>query len=270
MEEKNKNLNGISVILPIHELDEQTKELLNNAIYSVISQTNRPDELLLVIPKESNLKEYLETLDFGDYKDNVRIVENDGKTDFSSQINYGASVANTEWISILELDDEYASTWFKNVITYREAHKDVDMFAPIIIDVDASNQFIGLMNEAVWAHGFSDELGILDNNSLLVNQNFNIDGLTFKKSLLETYGGFKSNIKLTFIYEFLLRMTFKAVKLMVIPRFGYKHKNQRPNSLFYNYKETIKPLEARWWLDQAKREYYFNKDREISYVEQIN
>ena len=60
-------------------------------------------------------------------------------------------------------------------------------------------------------------------------------------------------------------MTFKAVRTMVIPRFGYKHVNQRPNSLFASYKTTMDPTEAKWWLNQAKKEYYFNKDRTITY-----
>jgi hypothetical protein len=138
---------------------------------------------------------------------------------------------------------------------------------PIVVDVDKNSQFIGFTNEAVWAQSFSDELGILDNNSLLTYQNFNIDGIVMKKSVFQEFGGFKSSIKLTFIYEFLLRMTFKSVRTMVIPKFGYKHLNLRDGSLFASYKETIDPTEARWWLSQAKKEYYFNKDRNITYQE---
>ena len=89
-----------------------------------------------------------------------------------------------------------------------------------------------------------------------------------KKSIYEDFGGFKASIKLTFIYEFLLRMTFKAIKVMVIPRFGYKHMNQRPDSLFSSYKDYMTPVEAKWWLAQAKKEYYFTKDRSITYQEQ--
>jgi len=28
------------------------------------------------------------------------------------------------------------------------------------------------------------------------------------------------------------------------------------------------PVEARWWLSQAKKEYYFDKDRKITYQKQ--
>ena len=197
------------------------------------------------------------------------IAENDGLTDFASQVNLGVSVAKSDWVSFLEYDDEYAKIWFKNVIEYRKAHEDIDIFMPIIVDVDSNSTFIGFTNEAVWANGFSQELGKLDDDALLAYQNFNIDGMVIRKSTYTDFGGFKPSIKLTFIYEFLLRMTFKAAKIMVIPRFGYKHINQRLGSLFATYKQTMNPLEARWWLSTAKKERYFPKDRNITYEEEI-
>lgn len=256
---------NISVILPVHELDEVTKKSLDNAIKSVELQILRPDELIIVVPKGSEVSNYIKKLDFGEIKDIVTVAENDGETDFCSQINYGVSVAKSEWISVLEYDDEYAKIWFKNVVEYRAANSNVDLFLPIVIDVDTEGQFIGFTNEAVWANSFSDELGVLDNNALLAYQNFNIDGMVIKKSTFEEMGKLKPSIKLTFIYEFLLRLTFKDVKVMTVPKFGYKHVNQRPNSLFANYKQTMNPAEAKWWLQTAKKEYYFANDRKITY-----
>ena len=256
---------NISIIIPVHELTEDTKKLFPNAVQSVKEQTVKPDELIIVVPKGSEVAEYAKSFDYGDLASYVVIAENEGETDFASQYNYGASVAKSEFVSLLEFDDELAKIWVKNVVEYKAAYPEVGIFMPIIVDVDPNGQFIGFTNEAVWAQSFSDELGVLDNNALLAYQNFNIDGMVIKKSLIDEYGGFKSNIKLTFIYEFLLRMTFKAVRTMVIPRFGYKHVNQRPNSLFASYKTTMDPTEAKWWLNQAKKEYYFNKDRTITY-----
>lgn len=263
-----KEKNNISVILPVHELNEETKKLFSNAVTSVKEQITKPDELIIVVPTGSEVATYVKSFDYGDYKDSIVIAENPNQTDFCSQVNYGVSVSKSEWFSILEFDDEYANIWFKNVVEYRKVHTNVDIFMPIIVDVDMTSQFIGFTNEAVWANSFSDELGILDNGALLSYQNFNIDGMVIRKSTYESFGGLKSNIKLTFIYEFLLRMTFKAAKVMVIPRFGYKHVNQRPGSLFATYKETLDPAEARWWLSTAKKESYFPKDRQITYETQ--
>lgn len=265
---KNENLSGISVIIPIHELNEETKKLFGNAFKSVVEQTVKPDELLIVVPKGSEVVDFLKTFDYEGFQDLVVILENEGETDFASQVNFGVSKAKSEWVSILEYDDEYAKIWFKNVVEYRSAHTDVELFMPIVVDVDDQGGFIGFTNEVVWAQSFCDELGVLDNNALLSYQNFNTDGMVIKKSVYEEIGGFKSNIKLTFIYEFLLRMTHKSVKTMVIPKFGYKHVNLREGSLFSSYRETLSPLESRWWLAQAKKEFYFNKDRQITFQEQ--
>jgi glycosyltransferase involved in cell wall biosynthesis len=260
-----ENKTQISVILPVHEVNDETKNMLTNAIKSVEQQIVRPDELVIVAPKGSEALNYIKKMDMGEIKDIVTVLENDGETDFCSQVNAGITNCETEWFSILEYDDEYAKIWFKNVLEYRNANPNVDLFLPIVIDVNDEGQFIGFTNEAVWANSFSDELGVLDNNSLLAYQNFNIDGMVVRKSTYEEMGKLKPNIKLTFIYEFLLRLTFKDVRIMTIPKFGYKHVNQRPDSLFSKYKETMNPAEAKWWLQTAKKEYYFQNDRKITY-----
>ncbi len=261
---KNKE-NTVTVIIPVHELNETTTKLFGNAVKSVELQFVKPTELLIVVPKDSDVKKFMDSYDFNTVKDIVTILENDGNTDFCSQFNLGVEHAKGEWVSLLEYDDEYASTWFKNVEIYQEAYPNVDIFLPIIIDVDESNSFISFTNEAVWANSFSDELGVLDNNALLNYQNFNIDGMVIKKSLFKDFGGFKPSMKLTFIYEFLLRMTFKDAKTMVIPKFSYKHVTQREGSLFNSYTKTMSPTEVKWWLSTAKKEYYFPKDRNITY-----
>ena len=89
--------------------------------------------------------------------------------------------------------------------------------------------------------------------------------MVVKKEVYEEYGGLKNNVKLTFTYEFLLRMTYFSVPVMVIPRLGYKHTNNREGSLFVEYKNTIDVLESKFWVNKAKKEYFFTEDREITY-----
>jgi hypothetical protein len=50
-----KELNNISVILPVHELNE-TKKLFFNAVESVKTQNTRPDNLIIVVPKDSEVE----------------------------------------------------------------------------------------------------------------------------------------------------------------------------------------------------------------------
>lgn len=249
----------ISVIIPVHELNDVTENLFKNAITSVFEQTEVPKLVIVATPNIYDKVVELTT------NHECEVIKNEGNSDFSSQINYGVEHITTTWFSVLEYDDEYANIWFKNVVKYQNAYPEVDLFLPIIIDVNEENQFVGFSNEAVWANSFSDVLGVLDNNAVLSYQGFNIDGMVMKKDTYLNNGGFKKNLKLTFLYEFLLRMTFKDVKTMVIPKFGYKHTNQRTGSLFHELQNEMNPVEANWWLAQAKKEYYFDKDREITY-----
>jgi hypothetical protein len=99
----------------------------------------------------------------------------------------------------LEVDDEYASIWFKNVKHFSTIHKDVSAFLPIVVDVDNKGQFAGFTNEATFAANFSQEIGLLTNETLMDFQNFQTSGMVFKKSLIEDYGGMKPNLKLTFV-----------------------------------------------------------------------
>lgn len=258
-------MSNLSVIIPVHEIGEATEGLFKAAIQSIVDQKVAVEETLIVVPKDSAANKYMDKYDFAEL--NVRIVQNEGNTDFASQLNCGVENCSTEWFTMLEMDDELANIWVDNVVKYREAYPDVDLFLPLVVDTQPDGAFIGLTNEAVWAQSFSDELGYLDNGALLAYQNFNIDGMTMTKEKYEEIGGMKSNIKLTFIYEFLLRATFQAATVMVIPKFGYKHVNQRAGSLFANYKDELNPVEANWWLETAKKEYFHTEDRELTFGE---
>ena len=260
---KKKTTTDITVIIPVHDLNETTEKLFANAVQSVADQFVRPEALMIVVP--TAMKKFMEAFDFGEIKDMVTIVENKGETDFSSQLNLGVSKIKTTWFSLLEYDDEFSKIWIKNADEYKNIYDDVDMFLPIIVDVDENGGFLGLTNEAVWAAEFSDEMGILDNTALLAYQNFNFDGMVMKKETYEEMGGLKASMKLTFIYEFLLRLTYFSSKIMIIPRFGYKHVNQRVGSLFHDYRGELTPDEARWWMALAKKEFYHQEDRKITY-----
>jgi len=263
MKNKMKEKNEISVIIPVFEADET---FLRRAVTSVNNQKVKPDGLILVAKAESDdyklalkLKsEFEKTLNF-------RVVANEGDTNFQAQLNLGVKESKTEWFIFLEQDDEIATIWVDNVIKYRKDDPNVNIFLPMILDVTPNDQFLNFTNEAVWASQFSDELGVLDNAALLRYQNFNIDGMAVLKEAYEEYGGLKESIKLSFIYEFLLRMTYNPCRVKVIPKLAYKHVNDREGSLFNTYKKELSMDESRWWLSLAKKECYHINDRVILY-----
>ena len=257
----------ISVILPIKSVGAISfPEYFDKAIQSLKNQKTQISELVIVHTDETSLKEFISSYDFGEL--NVVKVEWTKDPNFAEQVNVGIRTAKSKWVSIFEFDDEYSTIWFKNVKKYSEVYKDIDAFLPIVVDTDEKGMFAGFTNEATFALNITQEMGFLTNETLQNYQNFQISGMVIKKSTVEEFGGFKSNFKLTFVYEFLLRMTYNSVKIMTIPKIGYKHTNLRENSLFWDYKNGEHKLdekEVKFWVESAKKEYFFTSEREINY-----
>ena len=201
-------MKNITVILPVHRIEESYRVMLDNAIKSV-EQFYEDVKLIVVCPPSiktelSNLSELLE----------INIVTNNGNTDFCSQINLGIEKCDTEWFSILEVDDEYKQIWLKSIDQYVKKHTDVDVFLPVVRDINVEGKFVNFTNESTWAYGFTEKQGFLDNEVLLDFQNYQISGGLYKTQIIKDNGLLKENIKLTFGYEFLLRLTHNNVKIM--------------------------------------------------------
>jgi glycosyltransferase involved in cell wall biosynthesis len=272
----------ITVIMPIFELDEK---LFQNALASIDKQLVKPDSVLFVVAEGSKdhkfiKKHIMHDKEVAEYIGlNFEIVAHKDDTSFQSQMNLGVKSCSTKWFCFLEQDDEISSIWLDNVVKYRDVYDDVTVFLPLVLDVTdeqdkldedgkvigKESEVIGLTNEAVWAAEFSDEMGILDNTALIKHQNFNFCGMVMMKEMYEDFGGIKNNIQLTFMYEFLLRLTNESAKVMVIPKIGYKHVNMRKGGLFHKLKNELSKDEARWWLATAKREFYHLQDRDLKY-----
>jgi len=232
-------------------------------------QKTKINELIIVHTNETSLVEYLNEFDFGELS--IVKVEWTKEPDFASQVNYGVRNAKSTWISLFEFDDEYSSIWFKNVLKYSEVYPDVHAFLPIVVDVDNTEKFAGFTNEATFAANFTPEMGILTNETLLDYQNFQTSGMVIKKTTFVENGGFKPSFKLTYGYEFFLRLTNRSTRIMSIPKIGYKHINLREGSIFWNYKNGDSKLtdnEVKFWIEQAKKEFYHTQDRNIKYEPQ--
>lgn len=265
-----KNETKISVVLPIKSGKSPFfDDYFNKAITSVKNQGEYVDELIIVHTDETFLVNFLKEYDFE--KLNVVLEPWIEEPSFANQVNRGVEIAKSDWVSFLEFDDEYSNIWFKNVVNYISIYQDNHVFLPVVVDVDDKGVFVGFTNEATFAANFSQEMGVLTNETLLTYQNFQISGMVFKKEVFIKYGAIKPSIKLTFGYELLLRLTYNTVNFMTIPKIGYKHTNLREGSIFWNYKNGSEKLdedEVRFWIDTAKKEYFFTQDRNIKYEPQ--
>ena len=260
-------MKNITIILPIHKLDDTYKEMLQNSVKSV--EPFYEDVKLLIVHPPSlyeDIKPMLETLS---QKLEIKCVVHTSNTDFCTQVNKGIEQCDTEWFSILEVDDEYKPVWIKSMNEYLNAYPDVDVFLPVVKDINVEGKLLTFTNESNWAYGFTQTQGFLDNEALIEFQNYQISGALYKTQVVKDNGSLKDNIKLTFGYEFLLRLTHNNTKIMTVPKIGYQHVNFREDALFWLYKNDeaykLSEDEVKFWLDTARKEFFFKNKRDIEY-----
>ena len=249
-------MEDIAIIIPIHEYNETIEKLLIRAINSV------PKKSDVRISCKNGLSDKFDTLKSIDDV-NITIYENhnnDSKSDFCSLVNQ--AVGGTKWFTILEFDDEYTPIWFNNVEKYIQYKPEVSVFMPLedLYDFN-TNEYIGIRNEAPWASSFSNEVGYIDYDCLESYFDFYLTGAVFNTEDWIEIGGFKPSIKLTFWYEFLLRLTNLGKKVYIIPKVGYNHYVNRENSLYDIYKKTISDDEGSYWFNKAKELYTTKEDK---------
>lgn len=255
-------MENLTVIIPITTLDtDEKKEMFVKAISSV-------DDSNIIIVGDSQAIESLPQDKIKDYI--FTIVENNtNNINYASQVNFALKKVKSDYFTVLEYDDIFSPIWFKVLKKYMDADvNDTFAFLPLteVVDYETKLPF-GYSNEAVWASSFSEELGYYDIQSLEYNLNFNTSGGVFKTEDFKNLGGLKSSMELVFWYEFLLRALYKGKKIFVIPKVGYYHTVNRPDSITNVYANTMSEKEADWWVDLAKKEYFFIKDRNKTYKE---
>lgn len=263
-------MSKVTAILPIHEFNEEVKKYLEISIESVFKQVGSQPKLLVVYThraEEGGILEYLKEKNTGN---TITFIKNEEKTDFCGQINYGVKNITTPYFSILEYDDEYSTTYFRNVDKHIEHLKDVSLFLPITIDVDdKTNNPLQLVNQNIWSNGYVGEngsLGYLNVKSLNEYSFYTLGGSVINKADFLAVGGLKSNIILAFSYEFILRFLNNGNKVYTIPKFGYKHIINRDGSLFMGYGATLTQDDRRFWFETANKESHFFNDRVIDRV----
>jgi hypothetical protein len=262
---------NITVIIPIHEYNDKLSVLLDRAIESVLKQ-----EKIEVLPQilvvyasvietgitgfqQNLLKKYQDALD-------ILFIKNEGKTDYQSQVNLAVESVTTDYFSVLEFDDEFGTTYFSIVERYIKTYPEIDVFLTMMIEANEKNEGIKLTNETVWAQQFvgeNGEMGYLNLNALKQYTDFKLSGGVIKKSEFLNIGKYKVNIKLTFMYEFLLRALNNACKVFTIPKIGYKHLATREGSMFNDFQKNMPMNERKFWFDTATKEANFVNDRPI-------
>lgn len=260
-------MKDITILIPFY--NKEHLSMLENTINNINSITYSNDIYVkVIIPKDMDLP-----MIKGWDNNKHSFVINKGETDYCSQINCGVKDVNTNYFSIMEVDDEYNVKWFNMCNNYFD--EDISIYLPINVVNNLKTQSYEFVNHIAWSTGFTsnednadlaqvDNVGYITFNSLQDTASFNLTGGIFKTS---DWLGYKPSIKVAFNYEYLLRATSKKQKIFVIPKEGYYHSIFRENSLSEIYLNEISEKDVIKWYELAKREYSYDNDRQSNIIE---
>lgn len=255
---------NVSIIIPVHEFNDTVSKLLSKALASTPA-----DVAKFVITNSEDIAKSCRGIT-EDSPMTLVAYDEGWASDFSSLVNEGVKLIyamnENGYFAILELDDEFNPNWFTNVDKYISYMPECSVFLPLteLLEYE-TNKFIGYGNEAPWASSFSEEIGCIDHDCLQEYFDFYLTGGVYRTSDWIECGGLKPSIKLTFWYEYLLRATNMGQKVYVIPKLGYKHYLNRPQSLLDIYTHTVDEKESKWWYDLSKEEFIHKEDRNKTY-----
>lgn len=255
--------NKLTIIVPIHKVDLNEAYLIN--MFDSISKQDSKnfDVIVATFPKlqaEINAANTFDVqfsfLDLPEELENVY-------PNYTEIVNFAVHSVNTEFFTVLEYDDVINNTFVTYVDQYSNAYPNVSVFLPITLEFDGEN-FIRTANEVAWSLNYTEKQGYLDFETLKKLPIFSFVSAVYKTEEFIANNGFKHSIKKYFDYEYFLRILNQLSEVMVIPKFMVRHTVNRENSLSAYYDAQDK-LEMKFYLDLAKKEYYFPEDRQITY-----
>lgn len=251
------NNTDITVIIPMHRESDDAFEMLENAINSVEKCRENYENGTIYIKIVAPFKPKSQATS---HQNTDWCINTSGDNTYCGQVNFAVSTIETPYFSILEYDDTYKEKWFKFFSQYLYGNEEVSVFVPVNVVTDKNGSTWRYANEMPLASYFSSEIGFIDFDCLQDWSSFTLAGSVFNTKDFKSVGMFKPSIKLASDYEFLLRLTNKKLKVMVVPKEGYKHIIGVEGSLLSQYKD-ITDDEIQKWFDLAKREYLYDEDR---------
>jgi len=273
-----KQIKKVDLIILYNSLTTEELEKLQSIIENPILKLPKQQEDGSIIIEEIKLLEN-ELL-------NAQLIKTNADN-FSKIFNEGFNYSldnNYEFYSVIEQEDSFAIHWFNTTMIYFDENPNISVFVPLIRN-NVNGTFSGFINEASMVEGLAEEFGQYDIALLLRYNVINPLGAVYKVSSIKEYSEqksdgkfypYKESIKITHSYEFFLRMIYNDLKIKTIPRIGYELKLINKNIYLSTSSKTpqniaiiptekggINVKELQFYLELAKKEYFFDTDRNV-------
>jgi hypothetical protein len=265
----------LTVIIPVHALDAQTTPLLKEALSSVANQKEAQVELtVVVIPGEQPELEAAVQALVAEQPTSTKFVvalndEAPIRADIASQLNATLPHVTSEYVTILELDDQLDERYVFEMAKHTQAMPEVDGWLPLAVCVDEDLRLLKYGNEAIWVPKTEEVRpdGTVDAETTEVAPDMLLSGAMLKTSVYADGYGLKGSITLTFINEFFRRIVARGAVLRGMGKVLYLHRERRPGSYLYELmvgEAALTQQDSAYWLDVARKESAFEVERPLA------
>ncbi len=223
---------GISAILPVYIKDNA--EHLRLAIDSLLNQTVKPDEIIIIVDGPIN-QSVSETLNSYLNQKIIKTYHLKKNMGLGNALNYGIKKAKHELIARMDADDISMPHRFQHQIQLIKDHK-LDLVGGQIIEFEESINTPKTRRRVPTNH--TEIISLMKLRSPLSHPT-----IIFKRDLFENLGGYSSNIKIE-DYDFFVRAYLCGAK------FG----NTKDDVLWFRTGSKNTMLKRRWGLNYAINE----------------
>lgn len=262
--------NKLTVIIPIHILEEYEFTLLTHAINSLNNQKSTNFKVIFVVSEQVETQK-LKIQELCKFE---HIFELNSESDsYQQQINHAVlNVVDTEYFTVLQFDDAALPNWIARLETYIEQHPEDGVLMGLphenLMKTDGTLEFMGYANRIAWQK--SSNFGYIEmealkeavraTNIVASVAGFSLAGAAYKTEMFVRAGGLKKGQEYFFDYEFLMRIKQLGYKIYVIPKTMYISVFGRKGSITDDMQAMDKG-ERYKWLMMANSEYLFTYDR---------
>jgi GT2 family glycosyltransferase len=204
----------ISVIVPVYNVDPKW---LNKCIESVISQVYETWELCLHDDASTDVRTVECLRGWSVRDDRIRVSFGEKNLHISGASNEALKLATGEFVALLDNDDELSSDALFEVVKCVNEHPEADV---IYSDEDMLDEK-GRRFNPFFKPGWTPDL--------LLSMNYITHLCVYRKSLIDTVGGFRVGFEGSQDYDLVLRMTEQTKYIYRIPKILY-HWRQLPTS----------------------------------------
>lgn len=262
-------MENITIIMPIHEFNEEVKKYTKQAIES-INRLGHGDNIKVLVISPSKIMTDINVL-FKESNLDVSSI-NSETTDLFEMVNNAVKYCLTEYFTVMEFDDRFSPKWLDSFDIYKKANPNVSVYLPIVELYNDKDELIGFVNEIAWSSAFSkcdangeNKLGYIDNECLKAYMDFNVTGAFIRTEDFIGIGGLKKSLSIAAWYEMLMRFCNNNKNIYVIPKSGYYHTIGRANSYSMKMSKEISKEYGQWLIKTAQVEYKYNEEREIKF-----